>query len=176
MIARTASWRATLETTRSIPTSRIAVLTSQPAISTWSPSSATGFERAGSATACSSSRSTPCCCASHVTARYIAPVSRYRKPRRSARRRATVLFPAPAGPSMATIIAPAERPRIGVTGNTAAPRFAGGRSGGRVPGGPLAQRDRVQHGEEVGEAYLGRFGPPDLDALSRHEPGDGREH
>ena len=36
-----------------------------------------------------------------VTARYIAPVSRYSSPRRAASARATVLLPAPAGPSMA---------------------------------------------------------------------------
>ena len=37
--------------------------------------------------------------------RYIAPVSRYVKPSASAAARATVDFPAPAGPSIATIIA-----------------------------------------------------------------------
>src|SRR5947199_10428248 len=42
--------------------------------------------------------------AANATARYIAPVSRNAKPSRSAKRRAMLLFPAPAGPSMATII------------------------------------------------------------------------
>ncbi len=37
-----------------------------------------------------------------MTARYIAPVSRSRQPRRPASRRATVLLPAPAGPSIVT--------------------------------------------------------------------------
>ena len=40
--------------------------------------------------------------AAKVTARYIAPVSSNRQPRRSAKRLATVLFPAPAGPSIVT--------------------------------------------------------------------------
>lgn len=39
-----------------------------------------------------------------ATARYIAPVSRNWKPSRSARRRAAVLLPLPAGPSMVTIM------------------------------------------------------------------------
>ena len=40
--------------------------------------------------------------AARVTARYIAPVSRSRQPSRSASSRATVLLPAPAGPSIVT--------------------------------------------------------------------------
>ena len=39
-----------------------------------------------------------------ATARYIAPVSRYVKPSAPATARATVDLPAPAGPSMATIM------------------------------------------------------------------------
>ena len=39
--------------------------------------------------------------AANATARYIAPVSRYSRPRRAATARPTVLLPAPAGPSMA---------------------------------------------------------------------------
>src|SRR5262245_18674383 len=42
--------------------------------------------------------------AASVTARYMAPVSRNRKPRRTARARAALLFPDPAGPSMVMII------------------------------------------------------------------------
>ena len=41
------------------------------------------------------------CWAASPTQRYIAPVSRYVKPSRSATPRATVDLPAPAGPSMA---------------------------------------------------------------------------
>ena len=44
----------------------------------------------------------PCRCAISPTARYIAPESRYVKPSARAAARATVLLPAPAGPSMAT--------------------------------------------------------------------------
>ena len=45
----------------------------------------------------------PARCAASATARYMAPVSTRTKPSTSARRRATVLLPAPAGPSMATM-------------------------------------------------------------------------
>ena len=57
--------------------------------------------RATDAAASASLRSTPCCCACHATARYIAPVSMWRYPRRSASVRATVPLPAPEGPSIA---------------------------------------------------------------------------
>src|SRR4051794_11387149 len=55
------------------------------------------------ATLASSPRSIPSCRALQATARYIAPVSMCRYPRRAATARATVPFPAPDGPSMATI-------------------------------------------------------------------------
>src|SRR5205085_3222930 len=48
-------------------------------------------------------QSTPACFAASATLRYIAPVSTSTNPSASARRRATVLFPAPAGPSIATM-------------------------------------------------------------------------
>src|SRR6185436_17467253 len=51
-----------------------------------------------------SARSRPRSRAASVTARYIAPVSRKRNPRRRASSRAALLFPAPAGPSIVTII------------------------------------------------------------------------
>src|SRR5438132_10699426 len=50
-----------------------------------------------------SSGSIPRCCAASATARYIAPVSRKRYPSRSATSAPIVLFPAPAGPSIATV-------------------------------------------------------------------------
>src|SRR5436309_13789753 len=50
-----------------------------------------------------SSGSIPRCCAASATARYIAPVSRKRYPIRSATSAPIVLFPAPAGPSIATV-------------------------------------------------------------------------
>src|SRR4051794_37379912 len=49
-----------------------------------------------------------------ATARYIAPVSRYVKPRRSATARATVDLPVPAGPSMAMTILGSEIRSVGV--------------------------------------------------------------
>src|SRR6266702_3612191 len=45
-------------------------------------------------------------CAFNAKARYIAPVSRLSKPKCRARWRAIVLFPAPAGPSIAMMILP----------------------------------------------------------------------
>ena len=70
-----------------------------------SSSNVTGLRRASSPSGSPSASGMPSRIASHVSARYIAPVSRYRKPSRSASLRATVLLPAPAGPSIATIIA-----------------------------------------------------------------------
>src|SRR5262245_47003596 len=61
------------------------------------------------ASAASSVRSQPVCKPAHVTARYIAPVSRKSKPRRRARARAVLLFPAPAGPSMVTTVVMSHR-------------------------------------------------------------------
>ena len=46
---------------------------------------------------------TPRCSAFSASARYIAPLSRYKYPRTPAMRRATLLFPEPAGPSMAMV-------------------------------------------------------------------------
>ena len=74
--------------------SRIAEVTSRPSSSTLSPTSMS----IASATAAGSS---PRSAVASATARYIAPVSRYVKPSRCATARATVDFPAPAGPSMA---------------------------------------------------------------------------
>ena len=42
--------------------------------------------------------------AANVTARYVAPVSRWATPKAAARFRAAVLFPDPAGPSIVTIM------------------------------------------------------------------------
>src|SRR5262249_54291629 len=49
--------------------------------------------------------------AAQVTARYMAPVSRYSKPRRAANAFAALLLPAPAGPSMVTIKPKIQSPR-----------------------------------------------------------------
>ena len=51
-----------------------------------------------------SDEATPVRIAHNATARYIAPVSTYKYPSLAAIRRASVLFPAPAGPSMATVM------------------------------------------------------------------------
>src|SRR5688572_17912158 len=57
-----------------------------------------------STNSCGRAQSSPRFAPAKATARYMAPVSRKRKPSRSASARATVLFPAPAGPSRVTII------------------------------------------------------------------------
>ena len=63
-------------------------------------------------------KSTPARSAAKVTARYIAPVSSNRQPSRSANLRATVLLPAPAGPSIVTtrrmIVLVSEEPKCEV--------------------------------------------------------------
>src|SRR5262249_48037394 len=93
--------------------------------------------------------------------RYIAPVSRYRKPSLSARPRATVLLPAPAGPSIATISA-----------------FSSSRTRRLV--GLLA--DLTGDGEigqgvvEAGEADLRAVRARDRHRLARDDPRDGGEH
>jgi hypothetical protein len=71
---------------------RMSAVTSTPSAYTRSPTSM----RAGNGR--SRSRES-------ATARYMAPESRYVQPSAWATARATVLFPAPAGPSMATSIA-----------------------------------------------------------------------
>ena len=73
---------------------RIASVTSRPSTFTRSP---TSIAIASATRAGSSPRSS----AASATARYIAPVSRYVNPSRSATARATLDLPAPAGPSMA---------------------------------------------------------------------------
>src|SRR6266511_5888639 len=60
--------------------------------------------RARSATASVSVRSRPCSSTDQVTARYIAPVSRYRNPSRVATPRAVLDLPEPLGPSTAMIM------------------------------------------------------------------------
>src|SRR5215218_3577291 len=63
--------------------------------------------------------------------------------------RATVLLPAPAGPSIATIIDP--------------PACS-------------PDRDGIEHREEVGEAYPHALGALDAHTFARDESGDGGEH
>src|SRR6266540_3428260 len=149
MTRRTCGWRATADTTRSISAWRISSVTSCPRMRTRSPSKEIGAASASEPSAEPSSRSTPFCSASQVSARYMAPVSRYRKPRRPARLRATVLLPAPAGPSMATIIRP--------------PACS-------------PDRDGLEHREEVGEAYPHAFGALDAYSLTRDETRDCGDH
>src|SRR3954454_21372604 len=90
--ARTAGSAARRDATSEISGVRIASETSSPSSRTRSPSNAIR-RLAGSRSPAS------------ATARYIAPESRYVKPSAWAAARATVDFPAPAGPSMATSIA-----------------------------------------------------------------------
>ena len=77
---------------------RMSSVTSRPSSSTRSP---TSIRTPSAIAAASSSRPA----AASATARYIAPVSRYVNPSRSATARATVDLPAPAGPSMAITMA-----------------------------------------------------------------------
>ena len=74
-MARSGWWRATDETTRSISTVRISFVTSRPSIQIEPTSTVTGCSEARAVSAASSSRSSPRSSASHVSARYIAPVS-----------------------------------------------------------------------------------------------------
>src|SRR3954447_15329024 len=96
--ARTPWSRATWDASPEISGVRIASVTSRPSSSTRSPTSIR--ERSATAAGSSPDSSVP-----SATQRYIAPVSRYVKPSRSATARATVDLPAPAGPSMAITMA-----------------------------------------------------------------------
>src|SRR5262245_29734419 len=82
----------------------MAVDTSSPSSSVRRPSKSMVSDSASRAIASASPTPQPRCRAASATARYIAPVSRNANPSRSANWRAIVLLPAPAGPSMATII------------------------------------------------------------------------
>src|SRR4051812_28286751 len=69
--------------------------------------------------AAASSASSAACATLHAIARYMPPVSTRRYPSREASRRATVLLPAPAGPSIVTtgsrdrpIISPLDHERV----------------------------------------------------------------
>jgi len=81
---------------------RISAVTSAPSTTTRPGESSIRVFYARAATSPSLRVSTPSRNAANVTARYIAPVSRYGTPRRSARSWAMVDLPAPAGPSIAT--------------------------------------------------------------------------
>ena len=84
------------------------VTSSSPRKTCWDPSSIyftrTSAPSSMDAIPSGSSGLTPLRIAYSAIARYIAPVSRYRIPRRFARDFAAVLFPAPAGPSIAILI------------------------------------------------------------------------
>jgi hypothetical protein len=80
---------------------RMSAVASTPSTNTPRSPTSRSTASANSATRSTSAGSMPRRIAANVTARYIAPVSRYCNPRRAARARATVLLPAPAGPSMA---------------------------------------------------------------------------
>ena len=92
--ARTAGSEATCDAASEASAVRIASVTSRPSSRTRSPRSISIFSAVSPAGPPFSETASP-------TQRYIAPVSRYVKPSRSATARATVDFPAPAGPSMA---------------------------------------------------------------------------
>src|SRR5215211_2446300 len=96
--ARTSGSAATREAPAETSGVRIASVTSRPSSSTRSPTRMSA--RPAISAACSSRPAE-----ASATARYIAPVSRYVNPSRSATARATVDFPAPAGPSMAITMA-----------------------------------------------------------------------
>src|SRR5437667_7481363 len=96
-----------------------------------------------------SSGSIPRCCAASATARYIAPVSRKRYPIRSATSAPIVLFPAPAGPSIATVRGVATSVASRKTWAdprpwTPRPRSRGAREGG-YPQIPDRARGRRRH-------------------------------
>ena len=102
---------------------RISVVTSRPSRNTrfFNPAascSAVGafnsicVSRVSSSSAASSSSGIFRSNAFSATARYIAPLSRYKYPSIAATRRATVLFPDPAGPSIAIVNLRANPPRF----------------------------------------------------------------
>ena len=109
MTSRTAGLADTGETASSTSGVRISAVTSRPlAVTVWPPSDAPNsmaMSRATAATASASSGSTPRRRHSAATERYIAPVSRNVRPKRSAMACAMEDLPDPDGPSMATIIA-----------------------------------------------------------------------
>ena len=99
--ARTRLLAATALTAEVTSRPRISTVASMPStVTPWSPTTRSSPSDT-SATSSASDGSSPRRSAANVTARYIAPVSRYSSPSRSARARPTVLFPAPAGPSIA---------------------------------------------------------------------------
>src|SRR3954469_14837598 len=100
--SRTLGLSATKREALVTSTLRIAVVTSSWSRVTFPGGSLTMSREASSPRAWSLDRSVAVRSAARVTARYMAPVSRNRHPSRSASRRATVLLPAPAGPSMVT--------------------------------------------------------------------------
>src|SRR3954464_1494869 len=114
MIARCRATRC-LRTAGTAATAQTAAVTSGPRIgpSTGTPLAAkcgasgdvpidSSVSRATLAIASASPRKTPACNTAQVTARYIAPVSRYTPSTAAASRRETVDLPEPAGPSTAT--------------------------------------------------------------------------
>ena len=109
MTSRTAGLAETGETASSTSGVRISAVTSRPLAETVWPLSAAPnsivMSRATAATAALSSGSTPRRRHSAATERYMAPVSRNVRPKRSAMACAMEDLPDPDGPSMATIIA-----------------------------------------------------------------------
>ena len=99
--SRTPEMAATVLTDRVTSGPLIWVVASTPSTTTATSSTWMWLVRATSTMASVSARSTPRAMTAKATDRYIAPVSKYSNPNRSASRRATVDFPDPAGPSMA---------------------------------------------------------------------------
>ncbi len=98
------------------------------------------------------------------TARYIAPVSRYVKPSRSATARATVLLPAPAGPSIAITMTRERLWGVGFRVLHAADAFWRPSNATGVPNTNLA----AQMGVETMGARLWRLGPGQRITKHRH--------
>src|SRR2546423_4124823 len=103
---RPAGPAATADTTPVTSGLRISVSTTTPSRRIVGCSGSVPLESCASsatfATASASPGSMPACRTAHVTARYMAPVSRYRAPSAAASRRDTVDLPEPEGPSTAT--------------------------------------------------------------------------
>src|SRR3954452_15853055 len=139
--ARTRGSVAILEAASETSGVRISSVTSRPSSFTRLPTSmSTSRARSPASPGLSTS--------DRATARYMAPESRYEKPTFSASARATLLLPAPAGPSMATTMR-----------------------------GSLSARDQRAHvGLEAGVGHGGRIHAHDLNAVARGEPRHGAEH
>src|SRR5215208_2496652 len=194
--SRTSGWTETRDAAADTSGARIASVTVSPSSVTPPSAIAIWMRCASSPIRAGSSRSAPARRAASATHRYIAPESRYVKPRARAAPLATVDFPAPAGPSMAMTMIPAAEDRVapaaGPIGRKnaelghfdtrrAAPQSGGARlraggsgdrhppAGGRAAPGASGARARLAGCRDRGDRNRG-FGRP-VDVRRARPPG-----